>query len=65
MWAHAGKKLLKSMPDEDKLAFIDAGAHIANAGEINFKEAWRIDKVKIKDLKKDGSNFFEIAEKVK
>lgn len=40
-------------------------AHKANAGEINFKEAWRIDKVKIKDLKKDGSNFFEIAEKVK
>lgn len=65
MWAHAGKKLLKSMPDEDKLAFIDVGAHIANTGEINFKEAWRIDKAKIKDLKKDASNFFEIAEKVK
>jgi hypothetical protein len=65
MWAHAGKKLLKSMSDADKLAFIDAGSHIANTGEINFKEAWRIDKSKIKNLKKDGSNFFEIAERVK
>lgn len=65
MWAHLGKKLLKKMSDEDKLSFIDLGAHVANTGAIQFKEAWRIDKAKSKDLKRDGSNFFDLAEKVK
>lgn len=64
MQAHLGKKLLKFMPDSDKLAFINLGAHIANTGKLWYKEAWKVDLTKIKDLKKDASNFFEVAERI-
>jgi hypothetical protein len=65
MWAHAGKKLLPLMTDEQKLQLISLGAHVAHAGKIIPISAYKIDKTKTKDLKRDGSNFFEIAEKIK
>jgi len=64
-FAVAGKKLVQTMQDWQKLELIDAGAHIAHTGKIDFKECWRIDKRRSQELKKDGSNFFEIAEKIK
>lgn len=64
-WALAGKKLLKIMSDKQKLELIDSGAHIAHTGPIKPKEAWRMPKEKNEALNKDGSNFFQIAERVK
>lgn len=64
MYAHLGKKLLKTMSDESKLKFIELGAHVAHTGNLDFKAAWKIDLSKIKELKRDASNFFQIAEKV-
>jgi hypothetical protein len=65
MWAHLGKKLLQDMSDADKLHFIELSSNIAHGGNLNFKEAWKIDLSKIPELKRDGSNFFDLAEKVK
>lgn len=62
--ATAGRKLVKEMSDKQKLDLIDAGAHVANEGKVNFKQCWRIDKSKSEELKEDGSNFFQLAEKV-
>ena len=65
MWAHLGKKLLQDMPDSDKIHFINLASNIAHHGNLNFKEAWRIDLEKIPELKRDGSTFFKLAERVK
>lgn len=62
--APTSKKLLEKMSDEDKLAFISAGAHIAHSWPINYSEAWKIDLTRTAELKRDASNFFEIAERV-
>jgi GNAT superfamily N-acetyltransferase len=61
-YARSGKKLLKIMSNESKLALIRAGAHIAHEGAIWPKEMWRIDKARSGKITK--SNFFQIAEKV-
>jgi|MDTB01.2.fsa_nt_gb hypothetical protein len=63
--ATGGRYLVDEMSDEEKLSLIDAGAHIAHAGLLMPMETYRIDRKKSKLLKSDGSNFFEIAEKVK
>lgn len=65
MWAHTGKKLLPLMSDTQKLQLIELGAHVAHTGKLIPKAAYKIDLNRIKDLKRDASNFFEIAEKVK
>lgn len=64
-WANAGKKMLKVLYDWEKLELIDYGAHVAHTGPLQIKECWRLDKTKNPLLKKDGSNFFEIAERIK
>ena len=46
--------------------FIDKGAHIAHGGKLIPTHAWKIDKIKdTPKLKKDGSNFFQIATQIK
>lgn len=65
MYAYAGKKLLAKMPDEDKLEFINLGAHVAHTGKLRVLKAWKLDLTLISKLKKDGSNFFKLAELVK
>lgn len=65
MWAHTGKKLMPLIPTEMKLKLIDLGAHVAHAGKLIPKHAYKLDLSHIKDLKKDGSNFIEFAEKVR
>lgn len=65
IWAHCGKKLLPHMSDEDKHRMIDLGAHVAHDGNLMPAAAYKIDLTKIKDLKRDGSNFFDHAEKIK
>jgi hypothetical protein len=64
-WASAGKKLVKKMVDWQKLELITLGSHIANNGKIKFSEAWKFDKNKCEQLKRDGSNFFKLAERIK
>ena len=60
----AGKKLNKVMGDLWKKRIIDLGVPIANYGKTKFKEVWKFDKTKSEELKKDGSNFFDLAEKI-
>ncbi len=60
-----GKAMLKRMSDNEKQEFIHLGAHVAHDGKIVPYEMWSIPCKKSKLLKKDGSNFFEIAKLVK
>lgn len=63
-WATAGKFLLDEMSDTEKQKLIDAGAHIANTGALIPSKAYRIDRNKTEQLKRDGSNFFDFAEEI-
>ena len=63
--AAGGKRALKSLSEESKLLLLKWGAHLAVTGDIRPTEVWRIDKNRSKDIAKDGSNFFEIAERIK
>ena len=63
-WATAGKFLLDEMSDSQKQKLIDAGAHIANTGVLIPSRAYRIDRNKTQQLKRDGSNFFALAEEI-
>lgn len=66
-YARAGKTALnnKRFTPELKKALIDAGCHVAHAGAIIPTQCWKIDKAKIGWLEKNGSNFFEIAERIR
>ena len=64
-WAAGGKILLDVMDNEQMLELIDDGAHIAHAGTLIPKQAWRFDRTKTINLAKDGSNFFKLAEQIK
>ena len=63
-WATAGKFLLDEMSDSQKQKLVDAGAHIANTGVLIPSKAYRIDRNKTQQLKRDGSNFFDLAEEI-
>lgn len=63
-WARAGKTLVKKMPDHMKNELIDHGAHVAHEGPLKPDAIYRIHKDKIQHLKRDGSNFFDHAEKI-
>lgn len=62
--AAGGKRALKVMPDWMKLKLVELGADLSHAGTLVPKEAWRIDKGRCQDLDEDGSNFFDVAERV-
>lgn len=64
-YAKGGKVLVKKMPDWMKLKMVEYGFHCAHTGPLMPTEVWQIDKTKIGWLNKDGSNFFEIAKRVK
>ena len=63
-WASAGKIVLDSMTDGQKLELIDLGAHVAHTGNLMPKEVWRFDRNRTIELAKDGSNFFDLAERI-
>lgn len=63
-WAQSGKKLVKFLSKEQKKQLIAAFPHVAHAGDVKPYECWKFDKSKSKDLKRDCSNFFSLAEKV-
>lgn len=64
-WAKAGKVLNKRMSDMQKLELIDLGAHIAHTGALKPNQAWSMPKTDNKMLKKDASNFFKVAKRIK
>jgi len=70
--AMAGKFLLKYLEEEELITLMEemsSGGNKWNAishdGPVKFSEAWKFDKKLAPKLKKDGSNFFELAERVK
>lgn len=64
-WASTGKKLLKKMSDSQKLNLLDNGAHIAHTGPLTPHHAYQLPKSENHKLKKNGSNFFTLAKKLK
>ena len=62
--AAVGKKLVKKMTPEQRAELVNRGWAVASLGPTRFTEAWRIDKTRSRELREDGSNFFEIAERV-
>lgn len=64
-FAAGGKRALKNMQDWMKIELINRGAHLAHKGTIIPSECWRIEKSRWKEIKKSGSNFFEIAKQIR
>jgi hypothetical protein len=64
-FASVGKQLMKYLENWQKQEILESDeAHIAHSGTVSPTKAWRFDKKKSVLLKKDGSNFFELAERV-
>ena len=63
-FAVAGKKLNKSMGAAMATQLAALGCPVANKGPLKISGVWKVDKEKSIDIKDDGSNFFEIAEKI-
>lgn len=63
-WAQGGKKILKFMTPSQRKEILDFTDHVSHEGELKIAGAWRIDKTRSKEFKRDGSNIFKIAEKV-
>ena len=59
-----GKKIVKVMSPKQKQALIDMGTHIAYLGVVKPEKCWKFDKLKNTELKKDGSNFFQLAQRI-
>ena len=64
-YAKAGKTLLGHMSDDQKLALVDMGAHIAASAEVPFQHCWEFPKNRSQDLEKDGSNFFSLCRQIR
>lgn len=58
-----GKQMVGHLPDWLKIWLLQNGAHVAHHGPIMPSGCWRIDKRRSKEIAKDASNFFNIAEK--
>lgn len=60
--ARAGKTMLRHMTDAEKLDLIDKGTAIAHHGNLRPFAVWKVDKLRCRDLEKDGSNVSEVCE---
>ena len=63
-----GKFFLRHAKEEVLLQILEELENIegvSHDGTVPFTEAWRFDKKRVRELKGNGSNFFEIAERVK
>lgn len=63
-WASGGKRMIRHLHERAKLRMIEAGAAVALLGPVRPREAWRLDKSRAPELKRDGSTFFRVAEDV-
>lgn len=60
-----GKRLLSSLPDKYILWILGhEGIDLANEGELSFRALFRIDRARLNEIDEEGSNFFEVAERV-
>ena len=66
MWqAKAGKMLMPHLSDAQKDELIDAGAHIANQGDIPFQQCWQVTKTDSEKVRSNGTNFFDVAKRIR
>jgi hypothetical protein len=63
-WAKIGKILIKKLNNYQILELINATNNVAHTGNLEVDEIWQFDKSLCKDLKSDGSNFFDLAHKL-
>jgi oligoribonuclease (3'-5' exoribonuclease) len=63
-WIRAGHVLLPLLTDAEKMSVIKRYGNVAHHGKVLPIEMWQIDKKDSKELKEDGSNFFEVAKLV-
>ncbi len=63
-YASVGKQIMGLIPADLKIKMIEDGAHVANHGSVMTNGCWMIDKMDSKNLNRDYSNFFELAEKI-
>ena len=59
-----GKRAMRYLSDADKLWLVTHGCHVANAGTVTPSQAWRFDRGAVGRIARDGSNFFEVAQRV-
>ena len=64
-FASVGKQLMPHLTRTQKDLIIQKTNHVAHLGKVPISECWKIDKLRSAELKADGSNFFQIAERVK
>ena len=62
--AAIGKQLLKRLTPGQKLKVMEYSKNLAVSGNTKFIHAWRLDKSRAPEIKTDGSNVLEIAEKL-
>lgn len=64
--SHVGKRLLKLLPGWalNELANSEFMEGVSVAGAVEWEKAFRLNKQRCSELKRDGSNFFQIAELV-
>jgi hypothetical protein len=63
-WIKAGHVLLPLLEDSEKIDIVEKYGNVAHAGKVMPTEMWRFDKNDSPKLKRDGSNFFELAKLV-
>jgi len=63
-FASVGKQLLRVMSPAQKAELMTLGGHVAHTGPTKPSAAWRVDRSRSQEFARDGSNFFQIAEKV-
>lgn len=60
----AGKRLLRQLPDYLRTKIAELGSSISIPSAVPWAEAWSFDKNRCQELKRDCTNFFDIAQKV-
>ena len=63
-FAKLGKMMLRKMSAELMEKFIAAGSNVSIKGPLEPTEVWRLDRRRTEELKPDGSNFFQVAERI-
>jgi len=64
-WIKAGKLLLPHLTDKQKIEIITKYGNVAHEGVLRPTEMWQIDRTQLGKYKPNGSNFFQVAKKVK
>lgn len=63
-WFSGGKKAVKRMGPGLATRLIDAGASISVLGGVKIAAAWRLDKFRLPEIKRDASNMREVCVRV-